>query len=45
MTKEATTQEKPLQQEAHAPQVESSSCLLQLEEKAHRATKTQHSQK
>ena len=45
MTKEATAKEKPLQQGAHAPQVESSSCSLQLEEKAHRAMKTQHSQK
>ena len=41
----ALQQERPLQREAHTPQLESSSCLRQLQKSPHTATKTQHSHK
>ena len=41
----ALQQEKPLQWEAHTPQLESNPCLPQLEKSLHTTTKAQHSQK
>ena len=44
-TEVLTSQEKPLQWEAQAPQLKSSPCSLQLEKSLNTATKTQCSQK